>query len=62
MKTRGLSSFFPLLLAQMMAGGFGATMGSKPPVKFHSHGTFHRRGKLKGWMKENKRCSFNKNK
>ena len=62
MKTRGLSGFFPLLFAQLLAGGTGAQMGSKPPVKLHSHGTFHRSGKLKGWMKENRKCTFNKNK
>ena len=59
MKTRGLMSFFPLLMASFMAGGTGAQMGSKPPVKLHSHGTFHRRGKLKGWMRERKRSTFN---
>jgi len=62
MKTRGLTSFFPMLLMAMMTGGKTATMGIKPQVTLHSHGTFHRKGKLKGWMKERKRCSFNKNK
>ena len=62
MKTRGLLRFFPLLFASMIAGGSGAQMGGKLPIKLHSHGTFHRKGKFKGWMKENRKCSFNKNK
>lgn len=61
MKTRGLTVISMLLMSAMM-GGQGAVLGSKPPVVLHSHGTFHRRGKLKGWMKENRRCSFNRNK
>jgi hypothetical protein len=60
MKTRGLSRF-SMLLMSMMTGGSEAIMGTKPPVTLHSHGSFHRRGKLKGWMKERKRCTFNKN-
>ena len=51
----------PLLLSIMFAGGTGAQMSTKPPVTLHSHGTFHRRGKLKGWMRENKKSTFNKN-
>jgi hypothetical protein len=50
-----------MLLASMM-GGSNAKLGGKPPLTLHSHGTFHKRGKLKGWMKENKKCTFNKNK
>jgi len=53
--------FSMLFLSHLMTGGIGAKMGDKPPVILHSHGTFHRRDKLKGWMKEKKRCSFNKN-
>lgn len=60
MKTRGLT-VFSMLLMQAMMGGTGPTLGEKPPVKYHSFGAFHRRGKLKGWMKENRKCSFNKN-
>lgn len=61
MKTRGLSSFSAILLSFLM-GGQGMNFGNKPPVQLHSHGSFHKKGKLKGWMKEKKRCSFNKNK
>ena len=49
MKTRGLSDF-------------SATLGNKPPVQLHSHGSFHRKGKLKGWMRENRRSTFNNKK
>jgi hypothetical protein len=62
MKTRGLSRFFGMALLGMLAGGSEAKLGEKPPAKYHSFGAFHRRGKLKGWMKENRKYSFNKNK
>jgi hypothetical protein len=63
MKTRELLGFFPLLLSALMAGGSGATMAeaTESTRVMHSHGSFHRKGKLKGWMRERKRCSFNKN-
>lgn len=60
MKTRGLT-VMSMLLMSMMTGGQGAALGSKPPVQLHGHGTFHQKGKLKGWMKERKRSTFNKN-
>jgi hypothetical protein len=59
MKTRSLLGFLPLLAA--MIGGKDAPMGSKPPATLHSHGLFHRRGKFKGWMRENRKSTFNKN-
>jgi hypothetical protein len=63
MKTRGLSRFFPTLLMSMMMGGKGAPLSeSGSEVHYHSHGSFHRRGKLKGWMRENRKSTFNKNK
>ena len=61
MKTRGLSRFSTMFLA-LLTGGMGANMGEKPPVQLHSHGSYHRKGKFKGWMRERRRCSFNKNK
>ena len=51
-----------MLLMSAMMGGQGAKLGDKPPAQLHSHGSFHYKGKLKGWMKENLKCSFNKNK
>jgi hypothetical protein len=61
MKTRGLTMFSAMLMS-MMTGGSGAVTNSEKTTVLHGHGTMHRRGKLKGWMKENKKCSFNTNK
>jgi hypothetical protein len=61
MKNKRTSAFFSMLLASMFAGSSTTPLGNKPPVTLHSHGSFHRKGKLKGWMKENKKCTFNKN-
>ena len=58
----GFSKIFASALISIMVGGQDAKLGDKPPVTLHSHGSFHRKGKLKGWMRERKRCSFNKNK
>ena len=57
-----MSRIFPMLFANAMAGGTDAKMGEKPPATLHRHGSFHKVGKFKGWMRENRRCSFKKNK
>jgi hypothetical protein len=62
MKTRGLSQFFyPVLLAAMM-GGKDVKPNDETIAVYHSHGTFHKTGKFKGYMRENIKCTFNKNK
>ena len=61
MKTRGLTVFSMLLMGMMMGGKGAPLAATGNEIRYHSHGTFHRRGKLKGWMKENRKCTFNKN-
>lgn len=45
----------------MVKGGHGAPMAGGGERHLHSHGSFHKRGTFKGWMRENKKSSFNKN-
>ena len=44
----------------MIKGGRGAPMAGGGERHLHSFGAFHKKGKMKGWMRENRRCSFNK--
>jgi hypothetical protein len=43
------------------SGGHGAPMDGGGEAHYHSHGSFHKTGMLKGWQKENRRSTFNKN-
>jgi hypothetical protein len=62
MKTNNLmkKSFLTTLILALSAGfntvtkrGSGASLaGSSNGTVLHSHGTFHKRGTLKGWQKE----------
>jgi len=70
MKTNNITkkSFLMTLILAMSAGfssmkngGSGAPMAGGGESHFHSHGSFHRTGTLKGWERENRRFnSFNK--
>jgi len=70
MKTNNLTKkSFLMTMILALSAGFGSVKSRNAApaiggnsVVFHSHGSFHRTGKMKGWMKENKRSTFNKNK
>ena len=59
------SKFFPMLLMAAIIGQMKNPLEYKAPRGFAMHGynpEFHsRRTKFKGWMRENRRCTFNKN-
>lgn len=70
MKTNNLTkkSFLMTMILAMSAGfnamvrgGTGAPMAGGGERHLHSFGSFHKRGKFKGYMRENRRCTFNKN-
>ena len=70
MKTNNLTkkSFLMTMILAMSAGfnamikgGTGAPMAGGGERYLHQHGTFHKTGMFKGWMRENRKCSFNKN-
>jgi len=72
MKTNNLSKkSFLMTMILALSAGFNsvakrggnaelATVGGG--TVYHSHGSFHKTGMLKGWQRENRKCSFNKNK
>lgn len=64
MKTRSMPFFGALLLASLFSSsetpihfrGMNYTMGGYNPIYFP------KRTKFKGWMREKRKCSFNRNK
>jgi len=64
MKTRSLlASILPFALALgLSGGGKEAPTASERIAILHRHGSFHKHSKFKGWMRERRRSTFNKNK
>jgi hypothetical protein len=62
METRNLLRYFPLLAFLAISGNTPASSSSRNIGGFTGNPEFHpKRTKLKGWMKERKRSTFNKN-
>jgi hypothetical protein len=65
MKTRGLQFFGTLLLASLLSAdknpGFPTFRGMNYALGGYNPMYQPRRTKFKGWMRENRRCTFNKN-
>jgi len=62
MKTRNLLGFLPFLLMSMMSAGDSIKLrGSNYSVGGYNPIFIPRHGKFKGYMRENRKCTFNKN-